>query len=87
MQLSNVLCDYLSSEAGSVLCAPMKDGCPKAADNHCNPLHVWSNTEASSGVYYNYVLVTGVFYIREWSHTHAFSARCVLEFKSSLCKN
>ncbi len=80
-------CDSVSSEAGSVRCWYLKDGCPGSANNNCNPNNVWSFTEASSGVYYNRNLNTGVFYPNQNSHTYAFSARCVLEFKSSLCKN
>ncbi len=75
-----MLCDYLSSVSGSVRCHYLRAGCPASASNYCHPCNIWSSKETeTSGVYFIYVLNKGVFYPLQYSHTYAYSTRCVLD--------
>ena len=71
------LCDRYSGY-GSVQCMGYK-ACLGTTDGMCNPLYVWSGTEASSNQARYYYLQSGNFSADYDSINRAFSARCVLD--------
>ena len=77
------LCDY-NSGYGAARCKAHASACVGAYGSYCSPRNVWSRSVySSSSAYYRY-LNSGSFNQNYSYPSYAFSARCLLEFKTTL---